>query len=163
MFSTLPIAYTHTRYGLPAPFGRVVRAAELTSTYVLARCGERHPHRAVMNAIRPAMRWLLFGDTCDPDDLWLSSSAVARASLRSIGSFRPCIGTQQRLDTLAALPPMPAAVLVGDRDRLTPVACSRSIAEALGDVDVILCEGAGHMLPYEQPDVFAEAVQKFFS
>jgi pimeloyl-ACP methyl ester carboxylesterase len=157
MVSSTAEGHAHTRYGLPAPLGRAVRAAELTSAYVLARCGERHPHRAVMNAIRPAMRWLLFGDTCDPHDLWLSSSAVARASLRSIGSFRPSISAQQRLDTLAALPPMPSAVLVGDRDRLTPVACSRSIAEALGDVEMILCEGAGHMLMMERPaEVTAE-------
>jgi pimeloyl-ACP methyl ester carboxylesterase len=158
MVSTTAEGHTHTRYGLPAPLGRLVRAAELSSTYVLARCGERHPHRAVMNAIRPAMRWLLFGDPCDPDDLRLSSSAVARASLRSIGSFRPSISAQQRLDTLAALASVPSAVLVGERDRLTPVACARGIAEALGGIEVTLCAGAGHMLMMERPDEVTAAI-----
>ncbi len=158
MVSTTAEGHTHTRYGLPAPLGRMVRAAELSSAYVLARCGDRHPHRVVMNAVRPAMRWLLFGDSCDPDDLRLSSSAVARASLRSIGSFRPSISAQQRLDTLAALAPMPTAVLVGERDRLTPVACARGIAEALGGVEVTVCAGAGHMLMMERPDEVTAAI-----
>jgi pimeloyl-ACP methyl ester carboxylesterase len=157
MVSTTAEGHAHTMYGLPGPLGRVMRAAELSSTYVLARCGERRPHRAVMNAIRPAMRWLLFGDECDPDDLWLASSAFARASLRSIGGFRPSISEQQRLDTLASLSPVPAAVLVGDRDRLTPVRCSQGIAEALGGGDVTVCPGAGHMLMMERPtEVSAE-------
>ena len=152
MVSTTAEGHTHTRYGLPAGLGRIVRMAELTSTYVLARCGERHPHRAVMHAIRPAMRWLLFGDECDPDDLRLSASAVARASLRSIGSFRASISEQQRLDTLAGLERrLSAAVLVGDRDRLTPLACAQGIADALGGVEVTLCAGAGHMLMMERP------------
>lgn len=152
LVSTTAEGHAHTRYGLPDPLGRIVRAAEMSSTYLLARCGERHPHRAVMNAIRPAMRWLLFGDECDPEDLWLASSAVARASLRSIGSFRPSIGRQMRLSTLAGLAPIPAAVLVGDRDRLTPSPCATSIAGALrGDVEISHCPGAGHMLMMERP------------
>lgn len=160
MVSTTAEGHTHTRYGLPAPLGRAVRTAELSSTYVLARCGDRHPHRAVMNAIRPVMRWLLFGDRCDPDDLWLASSAVARASLRSIGSFRPSISEQQRLETLAGLPPVPTAVLVGDRDRLTPMPCAESIARALGNLSVTRCAGAGHMLMMERPDEVTDAIAR---
>lgn len=152
MVSTTAEGHAHTRYGLPAPLGRIVRAGELSSTYVLARCGEVHPHRAIMNAIRPAMRWLLFGDRCDPDDLWLASSAVARASLRSIGSFRTSISEQQRLDTLAALTRIPYAVLVGDRDRLTPAPCAEGIARALGANPVIRIANAGHMLMMERPE-----------
>lgn len=158
MVSTTAVGHTYTRYGLPSPLGRIIRAAELSSTYVLARCGEVHPHRSVMNAIRPAMRWLLFGDVCDPEDLWLASSAVARASLRSIGSFRPSIGEQQRLETLARLAPMPAAVLVGDRDRLTPVECAEGIAQALGGVEITMCEGGGHMLMMERPAAVTAAI-----
>ena len=162
MVSTTAEGHNHTRYGLPPALGHLVRAAELSSTYVLARCGERHPHRAVMNAIRPAMRWLLFGDQCDPDDLWLASSAVARASLRSIGGFRASISTQQRLETLAALAGVPCAVLVGDRDRLTPPPCAEGIAAALGgapgQVELTICPNAGHMLMMERPDEVTAAI-----
>ena len=59
---------------------------------------------------------------------------------------------QQRLETLAALGDVPAAVLVGDRDRLTPPRCAESIAEALPGTELTVCPGAGHMLMLERPD-----------
>jgi pimeloyl-ACP methyl ester carboxylesterase len=85
-------------------------------------------------------------------------SAVGRTSLRTIGGFRPSIGTQQRLDTLAALGDVPSAVLVGERDRLTPPPCSRAIARALPGAELTVCRGAGHMLILERPDEVSAAL-----
>jgi pimeloyl-ACP methyl ester carboxylesterase len=129
-----------------------MRAAETAGAGVLARCGAWHPHRAVLPALRPGLRWLLFGDGYEPADMQLTISSVGRASLRSIGGFRESIGAQQRLDTLAALGDVPAAVLVGDRDRLTPTECSRSIAETIPGATLTVLSDAGHMLPLERPD-----------
>ncbi len=142
---------THTQYGLPPHLARLLRAAETAGAGVLARCGAWHPHRAVLPALRPGLRWLLFGDGFEPSDMKLTISSVGRASLRSIGGFRESIGAQQRLDTLAALGDVPAAVLVGDRDRLTPPPCADSIAEALPGTELTVCPGAGHMLMLERP------------
>jgi pimeloyl-ACP methyl ester carboxylesterase len=143
---------THTRYGLPTHFARLMRTAEQVGAGVLARCGAWHPHRAVLPALRPGLRWLLFGDDgFDPSDMRLTMSGVGRASLRSIGGFRESIGAQQRLETLATLGDVPSAVLVGDRDRLTPPKCAESIAEALPGTELTVCPGAGHMLMLERP------------
>jgi hypothetical protein len=95
------------------------------------------------------VRWLLFGDELDDSALEVTMRAVGRASLRSIGGFRASIGAQHRLDTLAALGDVPAAVLVGDRDRLTPPPCAESIAEALPQTELTGLPGAGHMLMLE--------------
>jgi pimeloyl-ACP methyl ester carboxylesterase len=143
---------THTRYGLPAHLARLIRAAETVGAGFLARCGAWHPHRAVLPALQPGLRWLLFGDGYEPSDMRLTMSSVGRASLRSIGGFRESIAAQQRLDTLAALGDVPAAVLVGDRDRLTPPRCAEAIAEALPGTELTVCPGAGHMLMLERPD-----------
>jgi pimeloyl-ACP methyl ester carboxylesterase len=97
------------------------------------------------------VRWLLFGAGYEPGDLEITMSAFGRASLRSIGGFRASVGAQHRLDTLAALGDVPAAALVGDRDRLTPPPCAESIAEALTGTDLTVYEGAGHMLMMERP------------
>ena len=97
---------------------------------VLARFGAWRPHRAMLPALRPAVRWLLFGDDYEADAC-RSRCGFGRASLQSIGGFRASIGAQQRLDTLATLGDVPAAAMVGDRDRLTPPACAESIAGAL--------------------------------
>ncbi|SCF44271.1 alpha/beta fold hydrolase [Micromonospora mirobrigensis] len=150
--STTAEGHTHTAYGLSPRITRLIRLAETTGAGVLARCGAWRPPRALLRAIRPSIRWVLFGDRCEPTDIRLVTSAVARASLRSIGGFRASVGTQHRLDTLAELGRLPAAALVGDRDRLTPPPCARSIAAALPTTELTVCPGAGHMLMMERPD-----------
>lgn len=150
--STTAEGHTHTVYGLSPRIARLIRLAETTGAGVLARCGSWRPPHALLRALRPSIRWMLFGDRCDPADIRLVTSAVAHASLRSIGGFRASIGAQHRLDTLAELADLPAAALVGDRDRLTPPPCAESIAGALPTTELTVCPGAGHMLMMERPD-----------
>ncbi|SCL16898.1 Pimeloyl-ACP methyl ester carboxylesterase [Micromonospora nigra] len=156
--STTAEGHAHTVYGLSPRIARLIRLAETTGAGVLARCGAWRPPRALLRALRPSIRWMLFGDRCDPTDIRLVTSAVARATLRSIGGFRASIGTQHRLDTLATLAHLPAAALVGDRDRLTPPPCAESIAAALPATELTVCPGAGHMLMMERPDKVNEAL-----
>jgi pimeloyl-ACP methyl ester carboxylesterase len=156
--STTAQGTTHTRYGLPYPVANVFRAAEQTGAGLLARCGVWRPHRAVLPALQPAVRWLLFGDNFEPRDMAVTMSAVGRASLRSIGGFRTSVGEQKRLDTLAELGDVPAAVLVGDRDRLTPPACAEAIAGALAGTELTVVPGAGHMLMMERPVAVSAAL-----
>ncbi|SIR99884.1 alpha/beta fold hydrolase [Micromonospora avicenniae] len=152
LVSTTAEGHTHTAYGLSSRITRLIRLAETTGAGVLARCGSWRPPLALLRALRPSIRWLLFGDRCDPTDIRLVTSSVARASLRSIGGFRASIGAQHRLATLAELAHLPAAALVGDRDRLTPPPCAESIAAALPTAELTVCPGAGHMLMMERPD-----------
>jgi pimeloyl-ACP methyl ester carboxylesterase len=160
LVATTAEGHTHTVYGLPAGLSRLIRLAETSCSSVLARCGAWRPHRALQYVLRPGLRWLLFGHGCDPRDVRLATAAVARASLRAIGGFRPSIGSQQRLDTLAALASVPTAVLVGDRDRLTPTKCAEGIAKALGDIEFTILPGAGHMLMLECADAVTEAIAR---
>ncbi len=157
--STTAEGHTHTKYGLPAQLASVMRAGEMIGAGVLARSGAWRPHRAVLPALRPAVRWLLFGDEFSDAALAMTMRCVGRAPLRSIGGFRASIGAQHRLDTLAALGDVPAAVLVGDRDRLTPPPCAESIAEALPGTELTVCPGAGHMLMLERPAEVTAALQ----
>ena len=45
---------------------------------------------------------------------------------------------------------VPTIVLVGSRDRLTPVRAARRIAEALPAAELTIFPEAGHMLPLER-------------
>ncbi|MFI7547954.1 alpha/beta fold hydrolase [Actinoplanes sp. NPDC049599] len=156
--STTAEGVTHTRYGLPHPLAPVLRIAEEAGAGLLARLGAWRPHSAMLPVLRPTVRWLLFGADYEPTDLEITMSAFGRASLRSIGGFRASVGAQHRLDTLAALGDVPAAALVGDRDRLTPPPCAESIAEALAGTELTVCAGAGHMLMMERPDEVSAAL-----
>jgi pimeloyl-ACP methyl ester carboxylesterase len=158
LVSTTAEGHAHTVYGLPVPLARLVRVAEQTSAGVLARLGDWRPHRALTLALQPGLRWLLFGYPCDPADVRLTTKAVVRTPLGAIGGFRPSVGAQQRLETLAALPTVPTTVLVGERDRLTPPTCARSIATALPGAQLIVCPDAGHMLTLERTDEVTSAL-----
>jgi pimeloyl-ACP methyl ester carboxylesterase len=148
--STTAEGSRHTSYGLPPPLSRVVRVAETAGAEALAYLGGWRPHRMLQLPLRPGLRWLLFGDLADPADIRLTATCVAGTSLCAIGSFRSSIGAQRRLETLAALPTVPTTVLVGDRDRLTPRACSEAIAEAVPGAELVVCRGGGHMLTLER-------------
>ncbi|MFF5292711.1 alpha/beta fold hydrolase [Paractinoplanes globisporus] len=148
--STTAEGTAHTRYGLPPRLAAVMRAGETFGAGVLARSGAWRPHRALIPALRPALRWLLFGDVYEDAALRMTMKSVGRTTLRSIGGFRASIGEQQRLDTLARLGDLPAAVLVGDRDRLTPPPCAEGIADALPGTELTVFPGAGHMLILER-------------
>jgi pimeloyl-ACP methyl ester carboxylesterase len=150
--STTAEGHTHTRYGLPWHLAMLMRAGETIGAGILAHSGPWRPHRAIVPALRPALRWLLFGDECADAAMRVTLQGVGSASLRSIGGFRASVGAQQRLDTLAALGDVPAAALVGDRDRLTPPPCAESIAAALPGTELTVYPGAGHMLMLERPD-----------
>jgi pimeloyl-ACP methyl ester carboxylesterase len=150
LVSTTAQGHLHTSYGLPGPVARVVRFTELAGASVLARCGGLRPHSALQLALRPGLRWLLFGDLADAADIRLTAASVARVSLRAIGGFRPSVGAQRRLESLATLPQIPTAVLAGERDRLTPPACAEAIAGALPGAELTVYPGAGHMLVLER-------------
>lgn len=55
---------------------------------------------------------------------------------------------------------VPATVLVGTRDRLTPPRLARQLAAGLPDAELVVLPGAGHMLPLEEPDRIIDAIRR---
>lgn len=66
----------------------------------------------------------------------------------------------QEMDHRAGLASVavPATVVVGSRDMLTPPRLSRGLAAAIPGARLVELPGAGHMLPYEEPDRLAEII-----
>jgi pimeloyl-ACP methyl ester carboxylesterase len=53
---------------------------------------------------------------------------------------------------------VPTTVVVGTRDLLTPLRLGRALAAAIPGARLVEVPGAGHMLPYEEPDLLAELI-----
>ena len=78
---------------------------------------------------------------------------IAGTPVEVIADFLPAITSHERQGGLNALRTLPTLVLVGDRDLLTPPAHSRAIAEQLPDTQLVVAEGAGHLVIMERPEL----------
>ena len=52
----------------------------------------------------------------------------------------------------AAKVTVPATLILGERDMMTPAKAGRELAAALPNACVVMLKGAGHMLMSERPD-----------
>ncbi|HJZ86250.1 MAG TPA: alpha/beta hydrolase [Polyangia bacterium] len=58
---------------------------------------------------------------------------------------------------------VPTLVVAGDRDGFTPVALSRSMAEAIPQAELLVVEGGSHTAPIERPELVCDTVLEFLS
>jgi pimeloyl-ACP methyl ester carboxylesterase len=63
--------------------------------------------------------------------------------------------------TSAARVTVPATLVLGERDMMTPARAGRELAAALPNARVVHLQGAGHMLMSERPDEVLNAVREF--
>ncbi|MGE3287698.1 MAG: alpha/beta fold hydrolase [Pseudonocardia sp.] len=134
--------------GLRPGAAAVVRVVE--RRLYAARGWARRPRIAGPRALAPALRWLLLGRDADATARRLTYAAVASCRPATVSGFRPALDAHERDAALAAFADVPAVVLVGSRDRLTPVSSARRIVAALPSAGLTIYPGAGHMLPVER-------------
>ncbi|WP_159716863.1 alpha/beta fold hydrolase [Geminicoccus flavidas] len=92
---------------------------------------------------------------------------LAGGGMALLAASRPGVLAQDLRACDAARPepvplPMPALVVTGARDRMTPAARGAELAVALG-AELIRIEGTGHMMMLERPAEFAAAVVPFLT
>lgn len=100
--------------------------------------------------LAPGLRWLLLGADPSPEARRITVDVVTGCRPATVSGFRPTLSEHERDAALAAFASIPTAVLVGSRDRLTPVAASRRIAACLPGASLTIFPDAGHMLPVER-------------
>jgi pimeloyl-ACP methyl ester carboxylesterase len=98
----------------------------------------------------PGVRWLLLGPRSGPEAVRITTESVAGCRPLTVSGFRPALESHERDAALAMFARIPTAVLVGSRDRLTPVPMARRIATALPSASLTIFPGAGHMVPVER-------------
>ncbi len=76
-----------------------------------------------------------------------------------VGDWLAC----DRFDVMQRLPEihLPALVIAGSQDQMTPVKYAAFMAAALPDADLTIIDGAGHMIMLEQPEMVTSAVAGF--
>ncbi|NVI87735.1 alpha/beta fold hydrolase [Actinomadura sp. BRA 177] len=80
-----------------------------------------------------------------------------------IAEFYPALMGHDKVGCLDVLGKVPAVVVAGGRDRLTPVEHARRIAAAMPDAELVEVEVAGHVLPLEYPGVVTGALRRLIA
>jgi pimeloyl-ACP methyl ester carboxylesterase len=75
------------------------------------------------------------------------------------GDFQACDVVDLRAD-LAGID-QPTLVLVGDRDKMTPLKYAEELAAGIKDAELAVIPRAGHMLPLEVPQEVEEQLRSF--
>jgi len=143
--------------GMPGPLATAVHGLERLGVGLLCALGReaitRHPR-----AIEPFVRWLVFGVGARAGDVAAVARMAASCRPATMLTFRGTFDEHDRRDALVAFDGSPAAVLVGDRDRLTRARHAATIAEWLPSSRLVILPGAGHMLPHERTTEVVEAI-----
>ncbi|MBW0101728.1 alpha/beta fold hydrolase [Pseudonocardia sp. KRD291] len=96
------------------------------------------------------MRALLLGRRPGIRATRLTCEAVAGCRPTTVSGFTPTLTTHERDAALAAFADMPVEVMIGSRDRLTPLRLTHRIREHLPRSSMTIFPDAGHMLPVER-------------
>jgi pimeloyl-ACP methyl ester carboxylesterase len=143
--------------GLVGPLATAVRGLERLGVGLLSALRRevitKHPR-----AIEPFVRWLVFGVGARAADVAAVARMAASCRPATMLIFRSTFDEHDRRDALVAFDGSPAAVLVGDRDRLTQPRHAATIAEWLPSSRLVILAGAGHMLPHERSAEVVDAI-----
>ncbi len=101
-------------------------------------------------------RRLLFGDDARAEDVERTRAMVSRARLTTVGRYYAALGHHDEVDGLGTLADVPTRLMVGERDRLTPVSHARRLAELVPHAELEVLPGRGHMLVFEAPQAVAD-------
>ncbi|OZM75149.1 alpha/beta hydrolase [Amycolatopsis antarctica] len=135
--------------GLPPSTARFVSTVDRALGRGLAGLGrDTIPLRP--GIARPFVKWLAFGRRPARADVRAMTGQFLRAHPTSVAGFRDSMSAHDRRVALARLRRIPVVVLVGERDRITPVQHARVIATELPDAEFVLLPDAGHELTYER-------------
>jgi pimeloyl-ACP methyl ester carboxylesterase len=139
--------------GLPAAGARAFRAL---APGVLRLMGSQadlveRGRRATADLFAGIVKRYSFGsDDVDPAVVRFAEHLIEATPIDVVAEFYPAFIEHEKSTALHALDGLPALVLAGDKDLLTPSAHSAEIAEQLPNAELVVIEGAGHLVIFER-------------
>lgn len=104
------------------------------------------------------LRDLNFGENPDKAHVRDATRLMGRTSLATTGRYFASIRDHDETESLGEFAEVPTHILVGTKDRLTPVRWSRSLHDGIPGSQLTVLPGKGHMLTHEATDVVADAI-----
>jgi pimeloyl-ACP methyl ester carboxylesterase len=101
---------------------------------------------------------LLFGEGARAEDVQATREQVAATHLPTIGQFYAALGDHDERESAAQFAGIPTDIVVGAKDRLTPVHHSERLHELIPGSALTVLPRLGHMLTYEAPEALSDAL-----
>ncbi|MER8099784.1 alpha/beta hydrolase [Kitasatospora sp. NPDC094016] len=98
-------------------------------------------------------RFSFGGRDVDPGVVRFAEQLLDATPIDVVAEFYPVFGTHEKYAALAALSGLPTLVLAGTKDLLTPSAHSEAMVARLPGAELVLVEGAGHLVMLERPEL----------
>lgn len=150
--------------GLPRPAARLVQRYSASMLRILGSL-ESHvaPVGKVPAEIWFAVRSLNYGPGVPARHVDEMIRVVRRTRLGVVAAFYSALLEHDGAACIPALLKVPVEIVVGDSDRLTPVAHARRISACLPHAGTTVVHDAGHMVVQERPDLLVLAVRGVLS
>ena len=149
-------------YGLPAAGVRAVRRLVPGVLRALGSQSElvERGRRATADLFAGVVKRYSFGSAgeVDPGVARFAERLIESVPVDVVAEFYPAFAEHEKTGALSAFDELPALVLAGDRDLLTPSEHSELIAGALPDAAFVILEATGHLLMLERPERVNEHV-----
>jgi non-heme chloroperoxidase len=99
----------------------------------------------------------VFGAGPMPTHMDLTRTLFADCDPRVRGGFLTALSSMNLLEGIATIE-VPTTVVIGSRDRLTPLARSRTMVDTIPGARLVTLPDRGHMLPLEDPDAVTDEI-----
>ncbi|WP_236051088.1 alpha/beta fold hydrolase [Nonomuraea cypriaca] len=149
--------------GMPALVSKAVHKVAPSTVSLLGRRGALVDRtRSVGSDIAFLItRYMGFGDSknISPTVVDFAESMIRATPTEVVADFYPALMNHDKLSALHVLDPVPTAIMVGDRDWLTPPDHSRAIAAALPKAHFTEVPDTSHLIQLERPGVVNDALR----
>ncbi|MGC1207279.1 MAG: alpha/beta hydrolase [Ornithinimicrobium sp.] len=126
------------------------------------------PYQPQVRALWDRMPWLgnemvaasSFGSAVPRSTAQLTERMMVETDFSVISDFAPTLAEHDKKSVIQAFSDIPALVLVGDRDVLTPAQRSAALAADLPLAEHVLVTRAGHNIMLEHPELISDYILK---
>jgi pimeloyl-ACP methyl ester carboxylesterase len=161
LINTSPGELAELTFGLPPILGNVMKRALPGVVSGLGRRAELvdRGRRVGADVAFILTRRIAFADReVSPTVVDFLERMIRSTPIDVIADFYPTFAEHDKLAALEVLRRVPALVVVGAQDRVTPPAHGRAIAAALPDAELVEIADGGHVVILEHPGVITEAL-----
>lgn len=156
LIGTLAGDWNSVTLGLPAAGAKLLRRLAPGTIRLMGRQAElvEATRRLGSDLTAVLYRRFSFGSReVDPGVARFAEQLLDATPFEVVAEFYPTFALHDKNHALGALAGLPALILAGAKDLLTPPEYSEAIAHALPRADLVLVPDAGHLVILEHPDL----------